>query len=52
MDAKTEELRDAHDMLAEFYAGFATVFWGGRAAQGQEGSPQGYLIARQACAAR
>ena len=29
-------------------AGFATVFWGGRPAQGQEGSPQGYLLARRA----
>lgn len=28
-------------------AGFATVFRGGRPAQGQEGSPQGYLIARR-----
>jgi hypothetical protein len=27
-------------------AGFATVFWGGRPAQGQEGSPQGYLLAQ------
>jgi len=114
MDAKTEELRAAHDVLAEFYAGrladaldrmpaeravlglfcesvraaglgtsvgdigcgtgrlepylaarglywlapdemesrvadagFATVFWGGRPAQGQEGSPQGYLLAQK-----
>jgi SAM-dependent methyltransferase len=28
-------------------AGFATVFWAGRPAEGQEGSPQGYLIARK-----
>lgn len=28
-------------------AGFATVFWGGRPAEGQEGSPQGYLLARR-----
>ena len=28
-------------------AGFATVFWGGRPAQDQEGSPQGYLLARR-----
>jgi SAM-dependent methyltransferase len=28
-------------------AGFATVFWGGRPAQGQAGSPQGYLLARK-----
>jgi hypothetical protein len=28
-------------------AGFATVFWGGRPAQGQEGCPQGYLLARK-----
>jgi SAM-dependent methyltransferase len=28
-------------------AGFATVFWGGRPAAGQEGSPQGYLLARR-----
>jgi SAM-dependent methyltransferase len=28
-------------------AGFATVFWGGRPAQGQEGSPQGYLLAQK-----
>jgi SAM-dependent methyltransferase len=28
-------------------AGFATVFWGGRPAEGQEGSPQGFLIARR-----
>ena len=28
-------------------AGFATVFWGGRPAEGQEGSPQGYLLARK-----
>ncbi len=27
-------------------AGFATVFWGGRPAEGQEGSPQGYLLAQ------
>ncbi len=27
-------------------AGFATVFWGGRPAAGQEGSPQGYLLAQ------
>ena len=27
--------------------GFATVFWGGRAAEGQEGSPQGYLLAQR-----
>jgi hypothetical protein len=26
-------------------AGFATVFWGGRPAEGGEGSPQGYLLA-------
>jgi SAM-dependent methyltransferase len=29
-------------------AGFATVFWAGRPAEGQEGSPQGYLLARRA----
>ena len=29
-------------------AGFATVFWGGRPAAGQEGSPQGYLLAQRA----
>lgn len=29
-------------------AGFATVFWAGRPAEGQEGSPQGYLLARKA----
>jgi SAM-dependent methyltransferase len=28
-------------------AGFATVFWGGRLAEGQEGSPRGYLLARR-----
>jgi ubiquinone/menaquinone biosynthesis C-methylase UbiE len=28
-------------------AGFATVFWGGRTAMGEEGSPQGYLLARK-----
>ena len=28
-------------------AGFVTVFWGGRLAEGQEGSPQGYLIAQR-----
>jgi SAM-dependent methyltransferase len=28
-------------------AGFATVFWGGRRAEGQEGSPQGYLLAQR-----
>jgi SAM-dependent methyltransferase len=28
-------------------AGFAAVFWGGRPAEGQEGSPQGYLLARR-----
>ena len=28
-------------------AGFATAFWGGRPAEGQEGSPQGYLLARR-----
>jgi len=28
-------------------AGFATVFWAGRPAEGKEGSPQGYLIARR-----
>ena len=28
-------------------AGFATVFWGGRPAEDQEGSPQGYLLARR-----
>ena len=28
-------------------AGFLTVFWGGRPAEGQEGSPQGYLLARR-----
>jgi SAM-dependent methyltransferase len=27
--------------------GFATVFWGGRPAEEQEGSPQGYLLARR-----
>jgi ubiquinone/menaquinone biosynthesis C-methylase UbiE len=28
-------------------AGFATVFWAGRPAQGEEGSPQGYLLGRR-----
>jgi SAM-dependent methyltransferase len=28
-------------------AGFATVFWGGRPAEGQEGSSQGYLLAQR-----
>jgi hypothetical protein len=28
-------------------AGFATVFWAGRPAERQEGSPQGYLLARK-----
>jgi SAM-dependent methyltransferase len=28
-------------------AGFAPVFWAGRPAEGQEGSPQGYLLARR-----
>jgi len=28
-------------------AGFAAVSWGGRPAEGQEGSPQGYLLARR-----
>jgi ubiquinone/menaquinone biosynthesis C-methylase UbiE len=28
-------------------AGFATAFWGGRPPEGQEGSPQGYLLARR-----
>ena len=28
-------------------AGFATVFWAGRPAEGQEGSPQGYLLAQR-----
>lgn len=28
-------------------AGFATVFWGGRPAEVQEGSPQGYLLAQK-----
>jgi SAM-dependent methyltransferase len=28
-------------------AGFAAVFWGGRPAEGHEGSPQGYLLARR-----
>jgi SAM-dependent methyltransferase len=28
-------------------AGFVTVFWGGRPAGGQEGSPQGYLLAQR-----
>jgi ubiquinone/menaquinone biosynthesis C-methylase UbiE len=28
-------------------AGFATVFWGGRPAEGQEGSPQGFLLAQK-----
>jgi SAM-dependent methyltransferase len=28
-------------------AGFTTVFWGGRPAEGQEGSAQGYLVARR-----
>jgi hypothetical protein len=28
-------------------AGFTPVFWGGRPAEGQEGSPQGYLVARR-----
>ncbi|HTT53428.1 MAG TPA: class I SAM-dependent methyltransferase [Streptosporangiaceae bacterium] len=29
-------------------AGFATRFWAGRPAEGQEGSPQGYLLAQRA----
>lgn len=29
-------------------AGLATVFWGGRRAEGEEGSPQGYLLAQRA----
>jgi hypothetical protein len=28
-------------------AGFTAVFWGGRPAEGQEGSPQAYLLARR-----
>jgi SAM-dependent methyltransferase len=28
-------------------AGFAAVFWGGRPAEAQEGSPQGYLLAQR-----
>ena len=28
-------------------AGFTTVFWGGRVAEGQEGSPQGFLVSRR-----
>jgi hypothetical protein len=28
-------------------AGFAPLFWGGRAAEGQEGSEQGYLLAQR-----
>jgi SAM-dependent methyltransferase len=28
-------------------AGFTTVFWGGRVPEGQEGSPQGYLVSRR-----
>jgi len=28
-------------------ADFAVVFWGGRPAEGQEGSPQGYLLAQR-----
>ena len=28
-------------------AGFTTVFWGGRPAEGEEGSPQGYLLAQK-----
>ncbi|MET7422618.1 methyltransferase domain-containing protein [Dactylosporangium sp. NPDC005555] len=28
-------------------AGFATVFWGGRPAEGHESTPQGYLLARR-----
>ena len=28
-------------------AGFSTVFWGGRPAEGQEGTPQGYLLAQR-----
>jgi len=28
-------------------AGFTTVFWGGRPAEGGEGSPQGYLLAQK-----
>jgi ubiquinone/menaquinone biosynthesis C-methylase UbiE len=33
-------------------AGFATVFWGGRPAQGQEGSPQAYLLAQRSLRTR
>lgn len=29
-------------------AGLATVFWAGRRAEGEEGSPQGYLLAQRA----
>jgi hypothetical protein len=28
-------------------AGFTTVFWAGRPAEGREASPQGYLLARR-----
>jgi hypothetical protein len=28
-------------------AGFETVFWGGRPAEAQEDSPQGYLLAKK-----
>jgi hypothetical protein len=31
----------------EHRAAFAAVFWGGRPAEGQEDSPQGYLLARR-----
>ena len=36
---------EMEDRVAD--AGFATVFWGGRPAEGQEESPQGYLLARK-----
>jgi SAM-dependent methyltransferase len=32
-------------------AGFAAVFWGGRPAEGQEDSPQGYLLAQRSSGA-
>ena len=67
MDAKTEELRAAHDVLAESYAERLadaldrmpieravlslfcdlTLAAGGRPAEGQEGSPQGFLLAQK-----
>jgi ubiquinone/menaquinone biosynthesis C-methylase UbiE len=37
--------RELKDRVTE--AGFEAAFWGGRRAEGQEGSPQGFLIAQR-----